>query len=62
MAERKEKCTQDRNDRGEMQYYRRKSTFESKIVKKRKKDIYGFEASEGFISDGTDKILPQIED
>ncbi len=21
MAERKEKCTQDRNDRGEMQYY-----------------------------------------
>ncbi len=41
---------------------RRKSTFESKIVKKRKKDIYGFEASEGFISDGTDKILPQIED
>ena len=25
-------------------------------------DIYGFEASEGFISDVTDKILPQIED
>ena len=24
-------------------------------------DIYGFEASEGFISDVTDKILPQIE-
>ena len=24
-------------------------------------DIYGFEASEGFISDITDKILPQIE-
>ena len=23
-------------------------------------DIYGFEASEGFISDVTDKILPQI--
>ena len=25
-------------------------------------DIYGFEASEGFISDVTDKILPQITD
>ena len=25
-------------------------------------DIYGFEASESFISDVTDKILPQIED
>ncbi len=25
-------------------------------------DIYGFKASEGFISDVTDKILPQIED
>lgn len=25
-------------------------------------DIYGFEASEGFVSDVTDKILPQIED
>ena len=25
-------------------------------------DIYGFEASEGFISDVTDKIMPQIED
>ena len=25
-------------------------------------DIYGFEASEGFISDVTDKMLPQIED
>lgn len=25
-------------------------------------DIYGFEASEGFILDVTDKILPQIED
>lgn len=23
-------------------------------------DIYGFEASEGFISDVTDKIIPQI--
>ena len=25
-------------------------------------DIYGFEASEGFISDVTDKIMPQIKD
>ena len=25
-------------------------------------DIYGFETSEGFICDATDKILPQIED
>ena len=25
-------------------------------------DIYGFEVSESFISDVTDKILPQIED
>lgn len=25
-------------------------------------DIYGFETSEGFISDVTDKMLPQIED
>ncbi len=25
-------------------------------------DIYGFEASEGFISDVTDKIMPQLED
>ena len=25
-------------------------------------DIYGFEASEGFISDVTDKILPQIKE
>ena len=25
-------------------------------------DIYGFEASEGFISDVTDKPLPQIEE
>ena len=55
----------------------RKSTFEPQVVKKRQKDIssidqkiisdtlmdiYGFEASEGFISDVTDKILPQIED
>ena len=26
------------------------------------RDIYGFEVSEGFISDVTDKILPQIEE
>lgn len=25
-------------------------------------DVYGFEASEGFISDVTDKLLPRIED
>ena len=25
-------------------------------------DIYGFEVSEGFISNVTDKLLPQIED
>lgn len=25
-------------------------------------DIYGFEVSEGFISDVTDKIMPQIAD
>ncbi|EFR41158.1 hypothetical protein HMPREF9162_1736 [Selenomonas sp. oral taxon 137 str. F0430] len=25
-------------------------------------DIYGFEASEGFVSDVTDKILPHIEE
>ena len=25
-------------------------------------DIYGFEVSEGFISDVTDKLLPQIEE
>lgn len=25
-------------------------------------DIYGFKASEGFISDVTDKLLPRIED
>ena len=67
----------------------RDSTFESKIVKKRQKDIseiddkiismyahglttrqiseqiediYGFECSEGFISDVSDKILQDIED
>ena len=26
------------------------------------KDIYGFETSEGFISDVTDKIIPQVKD
>lgn len=25
-------------------------------------DIYGFEVSEGFVSDVTDKLLPSIED
>lgn len=67
----------------------RESTFEPKIVPKRKKDIseiddkiismyakgmttkqisdtimdiYGFEISEGFVSDVTDKLLPQIEE
>ena len=25
-------------------------------------DIYGFEVSEGFVSDVTDKLLPEIED
>lgn len=25
-------------------------------------DIYGFETSEGFISDVTDKLLPEIEE
>ena len=67
----------------------RNSTFEPKVVGKRKKDIsgienkiiamyakglttrqisehimdiYGFEVSEGFVSDVTDKLLPQIEE
>lgn len=40
----------------------RKSTFQPQVVKKRQKDIYGFETSQGLISDVTDKILPQIED
>ena len=67
----------------------RESTFEPKVVPKRKKDIseiddkiismyakgmttkqisdtiqdiYGFEISEGFVSDVTDKLLPQIEE
>ncbi len=31
-------------------------------IKEMMEDIYGFEASEGFISDVTDKILPQITD
>lgn len=25
-------------------------------------DIYGFEVSDGFVSDVTDRLLPQIED
>ena len=67
----------------------RRSSFETKVVQKRQKDIsdidskiifmyakgmttrqisetiediYGFDVSEGFISDVTDKLLPQIED
>jgi transposase-like protein len=67
----------------------RKSTFEPKVIGKRKKDIsgiddkivamyakglttrqiseqiediYGFEVSEGFVSDVTDKLLPQIDE
>ena len=31
-------------------------------ISKTIEDIYGFEVSEGFISDVTDKILPQIEE
>ncbi len=31
-------------------------------ISKTIEDIYGFEASEGFISDVTDKILAQIKD
>lgn len=30
-------------------------------ISKTIEDIYGFETSEGFVSDVTDKILPQIE-
>lgn len=40
----------------------RNSTLEPKVVKKRQKDIYGFEASEGFICDVTDKSMPEIEE
>ena len=45
----------------------RDSSFQPKIVPKRQisdtlMDIYGFDVSEGFISDVTDKILPDIED
>ena len=45
----------------------RKSTLYAKGMTTRQisetiEDIYGFETSEGFISDVTDKILPQIED
>lgn len=39
-----------------------KSTFEPRAVRKRQKDIYRFETSDGFISDVADKMLPQIED
>ena len=34
----------------------------TKQISETMQDIYGFEASEGFISDVTDKILPQIEE
>lgn len=34
----------------------------TKQISKILMDIYGFEASEGFISDVTDKILPYIEE
>ena len=38
----------------------RDSAFEPKVVKKG--HIYGFEVSEGFISDVTDKLLPKIQE
>lgn len=34
----------------------------TKQISETLEDIYGFEASESFISDVTDKILPQSED
>ncbi|SDF72488.1 Transposase, Mutator family, partial [Eubacterium pyruvativorans] len=34
----------------------------TKQISETMQDIYGFEASEGFIPDVTDKILPQIEE
>lgn len=46
----------------------RENSFEPKIVKKRQKDIsqiediYGFEVSDGLVSDITDKLIPEIED
>ena len=33
----------------------------TRLISDALEDIYGFEASEGFISDVTDKIMPQIE-
>lgn len=69
---------QDRNSTFEPQVVKKRqkdiSTIEQKIISMYAKglttrqisdtieDIYGFETSEGFISDVTDKILPQIED
>ena len=69
---------QDRNSTFEPQVVRKRqkdiSSIDQKIISMYAKgmttrqisetleDIYGFEASEGFISDVTDKILPQIED
>lgn len=69
---------QDRNSNFEPQVIRKRqkdiSDIDQKIISMYAKgmttrqisetmeDIYGFEASEGFISDVTDKILPQIED
>ena len=40
----------------------RHSSFDPKVLPKRQKDIYGFEVSEGMVSDITDKLLPQIEE
>ncbi|MBM6733158.1 IS256 family transposase [Megasphaera stantonii] len=69
---------QDRNSTFEPQVVRKRqkdiSSIDQKIISMYAKgmttrqisdtleDIYGFEASEGFISNVTDKILPQIED
>ena len=69
---------QDRNSTFEPQVVKKRqkdiSTIEQKIISMYAKglttrqisdtieDIYGFETSEGFISDVTDKLLPQIED
>lgn len=69
---------QDRNSTFEPQVVRKRqkdiSSIDQKIISMYAKgmttrqisetleNIYGFEASEGFISDVTDKILPQIED
>ena len=40
----------------------RDGSFEPKVVQKRQKDIYGFEVSDGMVSDITDRLLPQIEE